>query len=75
MENAINEVLLPLGQQQEHMTDAAELLKKKGDSPPQVARLAGELGKALKTACEWTGRGEATTNHHECITHTPTRPS
>ena len=45
------------------MIDAAELLKRKGHSPQEVTRLAGELGKALKTACEWTGRGEATTNH------------
>ena len=65
IENAINEVLLPLGQEQRHMIDAAELLKRKGHSPQEVTRLAGELGKALKTACEWTGRGEATTNHHE----------
>ena len=64
MENAINEVLLPPGQQQEHMIDAAELLKRKGHSPAQVARLASELGKALKTACEWTGGG-STMNSHE----------
>ena len=64
MENAINEVLLPPSQQQEHMIDAAELLRRKGHSPAEIARLAGELGKALKTACEWTGRG-STMNHHE----------
>ena len=64
MENAINEVLLPPSQQQEHMIDAAELLRRKGHSPAEIARLASELGKALKTACEWTGRG-STMNHHE----------
>jgi prophage antirepressor-like protein len=64
MENAINEVLLPPSQQQEHMIDAAELLRRKGHSPAEIARLAGELGKALKTTCEWTGRG-STMNHHE----------
>ena len=64
MENAINEVLLPPSQQQEHMIDAAELLRRKGHSPAEIARLASELGKALKTACECTGRG-STMNHHE----------
>ena len=64
MENAINEVLLPPGQQQEHMIDAAEMLKRKGHSPAQIARLASELGKALKTACDATGPG-STMNRHE----------
>ena len=64
MEHAINEVLLSPSQQQEHMIDAAELLRRKGHSPAQIARLASELGKALKTACEWTGRG-STMNRHE----------
>ena len=46
------------------MIDAAELLRRKGHSPAEIARLASELGKALKTACQWTGRG-STMNHHE----------
>ena len=59
IENAINEVLLPLGQQQSHMIDAAEFLKRKGHSPPEVARLASEFGRALKRArASLGGQGE-----------------
>ena len=65
IENAINEVLLPLGQEQRDMIDAAEFLKRKGHTPMEIARLAGEFGRALKTVCERTGQRETITNHHE----------
>ena len=65
MENAINEVLLPPSQQQEHMIDAAEFLMRKGHDALEVKRLASEFGRAMKTACQLNGRTAALTNHHE----------
>ncbi len=64
VENAINEVLLPPGQQQIHMIDAAEFLQRRGHSQQEVTRLASEFGRALKTASERLGR-TATLNHHD----------
>ena len=63
IENAVNEVLLPLGQEHHHMIDSAEFLKRKGHSQPEVARLASEFGRALKVACTHTGH-ESVTNFH-----------
>ena len=65
MEYAINEVLLPPSQQQEHMIDAAEFLMRKGHDALEVKRLASEFGRAMKTACQLNGRTAALTNHHE----------
>ena len=62
--DAVHEVLLPPGQQQIHMMDAAEFLQRKGRGPQEVTRLASEFGRALKTASEGIGRA-ATANHHE----------
>ena len=62
--DAVHEVLLPPGQQQIHMIDAAEFLQRKGHGPQEVTRLASEFGRALKTASEGIGRA-ATANHHE----------
>ncbi len=64
LRDAVHEVLLPPGQQQIHMIDAAEFLQRKGHGQQEVTRLAGEFGRALKTASERIGRA-ATTNHHE----------
>ncbi len=44
---------------------AAEILRCKGHSPPEMARLAGELGRAMKTAWESIRSEEVTTNKHE----------
>ncbi len=63
--DAVHEVLLPFGHQQSHMIDATEVVRRKGHSPPEVARLASEFGRARKTACQQTGRVEALANHHE----------
>ena len=63
--DAINEVLLPIGDKQRDMVDAAEILRRRGHGPPEIARLAGELGRALKTAWERTNGGDVVTNRME----------
>ena len=47
------------------MVDAAEILRRRGHGPPEIARLAGELGRTLKAAWERTNSGDVVTNRME----------
>ena len=65
IEDAVHEVLLPIGQEQADMIDAAEILRRKGHTSQEVARLSSEFGKAMKTASERTARIDHTPNCRE----------
>ncbi len=62
MRDAVNEVILPLGWHQSDVVDAVEILRRKGHSPPEIARPAEELGRAMKTGWESIRPEEVTTN-------------
>ena len=65
IEDAVRDTLLPIREEQVVLVDAAELLRRKGHTPQEVARLSCEFGKALKTACTRTGRVEHPTGDRE----------
>ncbi len=60
--DVLNEVILPLGQQQGDMIDAAKILTRKGHTHAEILKLASEFGRALKTAWERTHLEAPVTN-------------
>ena len=52
VQKAIDDALLPQGAAPDQYVDAEQILKERGHTPQQVARLAGELGRDLKLVAE-----------------------
>jgi hypothetical protein len=55
-QQAIDNVLLPSGDTRDQYVDAATILQERAYTWPQIARLAGELGKDLKMLADREGR-------------------
>ena len=55
-QQAIDNVLLPPGDTMDQYVDAATILRERAYTWPQIARLAGELGKDLKQVAKDEGR-------------------